>query len=368
MRSAEGGPKCPPPSARCLGALADMQPTNRPTTGGPDEADFPAMIRELHAGMLSLDLGKGELLLLLLLCLETLHAGLIEGRVDFGRWAEVLGGSFAGRPDKLRRGPWKRLVELQAVDHDAGRGTYQLRPAAGGWLMARPRHLAGEPRSESEPELPMQGDRPLSGALNESSREDAARGELWRRVQIELERDATAEKSARGFRRKNPPGGKSGPAEKSAAAQVPGKLDCGEKAEKSAAARIEIESVPISRSIPAEDSSRLIESGIKSRGEMGGAAGARDYRAYVRERLFETIGRAEESGRCAWLWIRAVELIPERVDALVSEVRDMKRTAAFSRTSSKNPAAAWLNVATHSALEAYYGRGPEKTEKPKTKR
>ncbi len=71
-----------------------------------------------------------------------------------------------------------------------------------------------------------------------------------------------------------------------------------------------------------------------------------EYRAYVSERLWSTIGLHERNGRAGWLWERALQQIPDVLDSLISEVRQLE-AAGRLRTNK----GAWLNHHTWGALQ-----------------
>jgi hypothetical protein len=81
-----------------------------------------------------------------------------------------------------------------------------------------------------------------------------------------------------------------------------------------------------------------------------------DYRVYVEKRLFQVIGQEERFGRSRETWFRALQVIPDQVDELIGVAEEKKRLAQYTRTKSRNPAAAWLNASVRTALQGWYAR------------
>ncbi len=81
--------------------------------------------------------------------------------------------------------------------------------------------------------------------------------------------------------------------------------------------------------------------GLESNAPKRPDAAALDYRAYVHDYLFETIGIHEKTGRCAVLWEDAIREIPEKLDELIGH----------GRMSGVGNIGGWLNRSTYRALQ-----------------
>lgn len=121
-----------------------------------------------------------EVLALLVLCDETFDCGAVQGRVELGRWAGMLG----LRADKFRQ-LWGGLLQSGVVDFNAGQGTYELRPDPSCWAQAvvrlrvrtDGRFLDRQDLAVGQHELPLRAERPVSEAMSSVSR-DLAVGAL----------------------------------------------------------------------------------------------------------------------------------------------------------------------------------------------
>ncbi len=126
------------------------------------------MSKLLRHGLRVYDFKLTEVLLLLILCEETLDVNCPKGEVRFEAWWKELGLESW----RKFRPHWEAVVSAGVVDYNEAEGKYQLRPDTAQWSRMRGLRVPNQ-NLRVESELSLVAERPLSDALSELSRENA---------------------------------------------------------------------------------------------------------------------------------------------------------------------------------------------------